>query len=229
MIIQDIYKKYKVPPHLQVHMYSVAAIGQYIAQIIDLSKEKTHNIIVACLLHDIWNILKFEMSLYPDVWEPEWVDYRTTIKEEFKKYGWDEKEATFTLCKKLNISQEAYDLVYAYDTTRPKDISPDNIQLKLIDYSDWRVMVYGIGSLQERINNLISRNIKNKWRSKEKAERMAKDRIETTTTFEQELIESYGINPSDISNLSMQSSIKKMRLYDIHSTPPKNSFSNWSI
>lgn len=217
MIIKKIYETYIVPPHLQNHMYRVASIVQYIWERIWLQKKELHDVITVGLLHDIWNILKFDMSLYPDVREPEWVTYWTNIKEWYKKYGSDEKEATFWICKELNISQEAYDLVVLYDSTLPKNIAKtDNILLKLVDYADSRVMVYWISTIQERIEKLIRRNMKNKWRTREKAESMWQDRINNTSLFEQHLINQYWIDPQGITDTTMKPIIDKLSIYDIH-------------
>jgi HD-GYP domain-containing protein (c-di-GMP phosphodiesterase class II) len=71
MIIQTIYDTYNIPAHLQLHMLRVAAIVQNICQEWKTQNMDVQQLITVALLHDLGNIVKFNMTLYPTVWEPE--------------------------------------------------------------------------------------------------------------------------------------------------------------
>lgn len=68
--ISQIYDRYQVLPALQLHMLRVAAVAQLICSSHHRALPTDH-IISCCLLHDIGNILKFDLTYYPEFLEPE--------------------------------------------------------------------------------------------------------------------------------------------------------------
>lgn len=102
MTIQDAYVKYQIPPKLQMHQYRVAGVALGIAESISVAKVDTENIVRACLLHDMGNIIKFNMSLFPEFFEPEGIDFWRKVKRSFiKKYGPDEHVATMEIAREI--------------------------------------------------------------------------------------------------------------------------------
>ena len=74
MKISEIYQKYQIPPHLQLHMYRVSAVAWTICDNFDEELDKI-KIVAADLLHDMGNIIKFDLKLFPEFLEPEGYDY----------------------------------------------------------------------------------------------------------------------------------------------------------
>ncbi|USN54769.1 MAG: HD domain-containing protein [Candidatus Peribacteria bacterium] len=63
--IQDIYTQYQIPPSLQEHMLRVAAVAEQIC--LHSSQEIDHaTIVTAALLHDMGNIIKFNLDKLPE-------------------------------------------------------------------------------------------------------------------------------------------------------------------
>lgn len=65
MTILEIYKKYKIPHHLQLHILRVGAVATLIIDNInhELVTEFDRNLIITiCLLHDMGNVIKFDFS-----------------------------------------------------------------------------------------------------------------------------------------------------------------------
>lgn len=61
MKIAEIYQKYKVPPNLQEHMLRVAAMAEIIANSWPNNSLDREILLLACLTHDMGNILKFDL------------------------------------------------------------------------------------------------------------------------------------------------------------------------
>ena len=76
MNILQIYKKYQIMPQLAEHQLTVAAVAEELlnhlsfppkadpppAEILD-----RHDVVAACLLHDMGNIVKFDLTKTPDL------------------------------------------------------------------------------------------------------------------------------------------------------------------
>jgi len=61
MTIQQIYDHYDIMPSLQLHMLRVTAVAAMIVESFNQPLDK-NNIIKACLLHDMGNIVKFDFN-----------------------------------------------------------------------------------------------------------------------------------------------------------------------
>src|ERR1035437_2830314 len=108
--ILEIYSEYKIPPNLQRHMFWVAAVATMICDNFDepLPKE---DIITACLLHDMGNIVKYELGYFPEFLKPEGLEYWQNVQNEFReKYGEDEHKVTFLITKEFGLSDRIVEL-----------------------------------------------------------------------------------------------------------------------
>lgn len=158
--ITDIYKEYKIMPQLQMHQFRVTGVAMTILDSINnhvlVHKEE---IIKACLLHDMGNILKFNLDLFPGFSEPEGAEYWKKIKNEYKeKYGDDEHTATSEIVKELGVSNTVFELIKsisflgASETANGEDFSK-----KIVEYCDDRVSPFGVISLEGRLADLRKR------------------------------------------------------------------------
>ena len=152
MKIQNIYDKYKIPKHLQQHMYDVAAVAQMICEGFD-EEINMKLIIKACLLHDMANIIKFDMTLMPEVWELEWVSYRQWIKDNFVvRYGDHEHEATIKILEELGFDGDLRFVVNGIGfSNADKILKSKNWELKIAAYADMRLQPDGVCLLQVRM------------------------------------------------------------------------------
>ncbi|MDD5357495.1 MAG: HD domain-containing protein [Candidatus Pacebacteria bacterium] len=152
MEISAIYKKYKIIPFLQIHMYRVAGVALYICQNL---KEKipTGNVISACLLHDMGNILKFDFTIFPEVFEPEGISYWQKVKTEFsQKYGEDEHTATLAIAKEIGVSQKTYEYLLSIGFSKiAQTFASSDLGKYIPTYADMRVSPHGVVSIEERL------------------------------------------------------------------------------
>ena len=80
-------------PNLREHQLRVASVA---AQICDNFFEPLNkkDIVTACLLHDMGNIIKFNLNYFPELIKPEGIEYWQKVQNEYKKkYGNDESIA----------------------------------------------------------------------------------------------------------------------------------------
>jgi len=59
--ITEIYEHYNIPPWLQEHMLRVSAVSSIICDQLG-DKVRKHEVVSACLLHDMGNIIKFDFD-----------------------------------------------------------------------------------------------------------------------------------------------------------------------
>lgn len=159
MNIKDIYLKYRVNKGLQEHMIRVAAVAQLICEKSTI-KLDTKNIITACLLHDMGNLIKAKMDSLPELYEPEGVAYWTQVQiEMIEKYGSDEHTATIDIINEINPGKEATS--YALDAIGTENTArvhaSDSLGAKIATYSDMRVGPFGIISIKQRMGDLRDR------------------------------------------------------------------------
>ncbi|CAN5229849.1 hypothetical protein BH09PAT2_BH09PAT2_02750 [soil metagenome] len=165
MTIQQIYEQYILMPTLQMHQYRVAGVAHMLCLHYD-NKVDAVNIVAACLLHDMGNILKFKLEMFPDFLEPQGMDYWKKIKNEYHyKYGNDEHKATLEIAKeifkkrnpaineKLN-TERTLELINAIGFSSAQyNFESIDISRKIAAYADMRMEPHGVTSLALRLKD----------------------------------------------------------------------------
>ncbi len=156
--ISEIYTEYKIMPNLQMHMYRVAAVASIICDNLD-EKVNKEEIITACLLHDMGNIIKSDFEFLPELLQPQGPEYWQKVKDEYiGKYGDSDHEANVQITKELSSSGNVLYLVGQIHFSLMcvhRDIVDMNV--KITHYADGRVDPYGIVSYEERMNEAKER------------------------------------------------------------------------
>lgn len=113
----------------------------------------TDSVVMAALLHDMGNIIKFDLKMFPEFLKPEGYDYWKTVQDEyFVKYGKDEHEATYAIAKEIDVSNRVFELILVVGFAKAEDnFCHDDLEKKICAYSDHRVSPFGILSLDERM------------------------------------------------------------------------------
>lgn len=172
MKIEDIYRKFGVPPNLQEHMMCVTGVTSFIEghwknkdNEIDWDLAKK-----IALLHDLGNVVKFDLDRHLDflgTGEESNIDYwRGMQKKIIDTYGTDDHEVTKKMLQEIIVSQEAIDLIQSKgfgNSVATKN--SDSWLLKILFYADMRTLPKGIGTLQERVADIRGRMPKYSSRS----------------------------------------------------------------
>ena len=162
MTVRQIYQQFFIPPNLQNHMVTVAKISSIIANHWQNNNDFViSDLIKVALLHDLGNIVKFDFDKFPQFLGTEisniqfWKDKQTEI---IQKYGKDDHEVTKAMLNELKTDQRLIDIILAKSFDNSITINNSNDWLtKILRYSDLRVMPNGIGSLQQRLDEIKNR------------------------------------------------------------------------
>ncbi len=141
-------------PTLQQHQLRVAAVARmiYDSLSIPLDKEGVVNI---CLFHDMGNIIKFDLSYFPDFIKPEGLDYWQNVKNQFvEKYGKNEHIATEAICRELGLCESQLTYLNTIGFTRAKQaLESESLEQMICCYADQRVGPHGMLSIEERLED----------------------------------------------------------------------------
>jgi len=211
--ITDIYEKYKIMPLLAMHQIRVAAVAMMICDSLSVPIDKD-SVIKACLLHDIGNIIKFDLNHFPETNEPQGIGYWEQVKNEYiNKYGNDEHFASVKIAEELHASQFIVELIASVDSSFVIEIkNSDDLAKKICNYADQRVTPHGITSIRER-------NLEAKERYKNHP-RAFDDESSNLFIFNMEEIEKQifslsNIKPEDINDESARDYIEKLKNFEI--------------
>lgn len=221
--IVDIYKEYKITPSLGAHMFRVAAIATLICDNFDepLPKE---DIVTACLLHDMGNIIKFNMNILPEFFEPEGVEYWRKIQNEFvEKYGKNEHKATVEIVKELGVKDEIVKIIDGIDFLLfDKHQVGNDMSMKIAVYSDSRVDPHGVVSYEARMEEGKKRyqNHKSTFGAVNETERQRL--VECGRQMERQIFAKCRIKPEDINNETINPIISELKNFVIRSSNESN-------
>lgn len=158
MTIPEIYKKYDIMPTLQEHQYRVAAVAKILCERSSINLPKTE-IISSCLLHDMGNLIKFNLDKIPEGLDIGDVAYWKQIQTVMKnKYGEDEHVATYEIAKEVGVSTNILNIIKNMGASHTREmLEQKNLVVLIATYSDLRVTPTGVTSLEMRINDLLKR------------------------------------------------------------------------
>lgn len=149
---REVYAAYTIMPSLRVHQLRVAAVGKMICDNFK-NPVNTHDVILACLFHDMGNILKFELSTFPEFTEPEGVEYWESVKLGYReKYGTNQHLATEKIAREIGLSESAIACMKAVDFTKlDGTLESGTTEMLICEYADMRVAPHGIVPMEQRL------------------------------------------------------------------------------
>jgi|SRR3989339_62863 len=207
--IQQIYSDYKIMPNLQLHQLRVASVAKIIAENFKEKLDK-ESIVIACLFHDMGNIIKFNFSYFTEFLKPEGLEYWQAVKNEYiKKYGHEEHLATELIAKEINVSPQAMECLKQIGfSNSDKNERSESFENKICNYSDMRVDPYGVVSMEKRI-------YEGRKRYEGRKHTIMSERFEplvqSLRNIEKYIFSKTGIKPDEITNEKVQSNIEKLR------------------
>ena len=211
--LTEIYQKYKIMPALQAHQLRVAAVAKQICDNLTTPID-TESVVAACLLHDMANIIKFDLSQFPEFAQPEGLEYWQKIKDEYlQKYKTqDEHPATLAIARELGVSERVQELINAVGFIHGEDNanSPDYGR-KICAYADMRVGPHGVLSLEERLMESARRYTKQILKLGERKDDFAL----ALRKIEEQIFSRCKVEPGDINDRSVAAIIKELKNYEV--------------
>lgn len=210
MNIIDIYKKYELPEHLQMHMLRVAACCM---QILDNwnsdIKVDNNSLIRIALLHDMGNMAKMSEN---QVTNPIFA----SIREKYiNQYGKDDHKINIIIGKQEGLTDEEIDILDRKQLRKNKEIrDSDNYILKICAYCDQRVAPNGVDSLKGRLEELQERH-KNKPNGSMHDPKVAKELTKYALEIEEQVMSKCTLSEDEINNESIEPYIEKLKKYNL--------------
>jgi hypothetical protein len=164
--LSEIYSRFRIPPNLQMHMINAAGVASIIADHWKGTQKMIRDdMIAAVLLHDLGNIVKFDLKSHERIRllgrEAERVDFWRRVQSEVTaKYGHDDHQVTLKMAVELGLSKRVMELIDGLGrfSDGKLDVARDSdFELKICSYSDCRVGPYGVMSLDQRFRDLMER------------------------------------------------------------------------
>lgn len=213
MKILDIYKEYKIMPNLALHQLRVAAVASLICDSLSIQVDKD-SIIKVCLLHDMGNIIKFQLEKFPEWNEPEGTDYWQKIKNDYiSKYSKDEHQASLDIAKELNVSSHILELIDSIDSSVAEKIAIENdFDKKICAYVDNRVSPEGVVSAEKHGLDAKER-YKNHPHAFTEEDRLFFMQI--LYSIENQIFSVSNITPEDITDESIQKHLEFVKNFEI--------------
>lgn len=214
MKILDIYAQYRLMPNLQEHMFRVAGVAQLICDHMTLPVDRSE-VITACLLHDMGNILKFDLTVFPEFLRSKGVAYWQSVKADFhQKYGESEHEATLQIAREIGVNDRVIELISAIGFRQAKEnYESVDFGRKICAYADMRVAPFGVTTLQKRSEDLAHRYSAHYPGPTQKAER--ERFVQFLTKVETQIFEKCDIQPTDLTEDRIQKSIPLLKEWQI--------------
>lgn len=202
-------------PSLQLHQLRVAAVGKLICENFSKSVNK-EDVILACLFHDMGNIVKSDLSYFPDFTKPEGIEYWESVKSDFiKKYGGEQHSTNAAIMREVGLPLSIIELLNGAGFSRIESVvASKSFELKLLQYADMRVGPHGVLSLDERLAEGRERYIvrkKDYYDTHEGFEKL----LSSAHKLEEQIFEHAAIKPEDINDTMVAPLIEELWEYPV--------------
>lgn len=211
--ITEIYKQYDITALLALHQMRVASVADMICGSLSIPVDK-QNIIKACILHDMGNIVKFDFNNLTEHNEQEGVERLKSIQRDFiLKYGNNDHLANLAIAKELDMPERVCDLINHLDSKLIKEIiETDDFGKKICIYSDSRVSPHGIVSVEHRSLEAVER-YKNHSHTFSEEDRVYF--VEKMSEIEKQIFSYSNIKPEDINDDSIAVYLEKNKNFEM--------------
>ena len=212
---REIYAAYKIMPSLQLHQLRVAAAAKLIC---DNFREPINegDVILTCLFHDMGNIVKSDLSHFPDFTEPEGIEYWERVKADFiAKYGAEQHAANAAIAREIGLSQHIVDMMDASGFSRIEGVLGNaSYELKIYQYADMRVGPRGVLPLGGRLAEGRMRYVAPKMDYYDSNEGFQK-LLHVAHDIEQQIFTKVAITPENINDASVAPLIEELWEYTV--------------
>ena len=213
---QEIYQAYRIMPNLRLHQTRVAAVGRMVAD--HFSGPLDENaVILACLFHDMGNIIKFDLSVFPQFLEPEGREYWQSVKDGYlQKYGPDEHAASLAIAKEIGLPEAVCVLIDETRFSRLEAARDDaSFEQKLVKYADLRAAPLGILSLEDRLEEGRVRYSQKKGYDTPEGRERYRFSKSAAIEIETQIFSHCSTGPDDINDATVAPLIEELRNYPV--------------
>lgn len=215
MTVGELYESYRIIPILQMHQLRVAAVGKTICDHFDRGID-TQSVVLACLFHDMANIIKSDLSIFPEALQPEGRDHWEQVKREYiEKYGESEHAAALTIAQEIGLPEAVRHLIAHIGFSQLEETRDHgSYELKIVEYSDCRVSPQGITDMATRLEDARVRYA-NKFTDIPTAPTRFNELLQAAYAVEGQIFEHVDIRPEELTEESLAGIIRELREYKI--------------
>ena len=213
----EIYAEYRIMPSLQLHQLRVAAVAKMICDNLIVPVD-SRTVVLAAILHDMGNILKFDLTVFPESVQPEGLEYWKTVKADFeKKYGTDQHAASLAIAKELGLSEEVQKCIDSVAFAKAEEVrDASSIEQKICEYADSRVAPHGIVPMDERLEEGRKRYLNRTVETGLAAARARFDALKKAEEdIERDIFSHSRIQSTDITDAATAPLIEELRKYPV--------------
>lgn len=185
MKIEQLYTQYQIPPNLQQHMLWTAALGQLVVQSWQADPIKKDQTILALLVHDMGNIVKFDLesdfSAKLLESQGQTLSRWQQVQQEFTaKYSADADQANIAIAQEVGLPELVIQLLKNHTFEQiPELVENQQWEHLICLYGDLRIGPHGLLSIKERIEDLRQRYLQrdHAWANKKLFEKRLSDSL----------------------------------------------------
>lgn len=211
MKVLDAYTRYNIPPFLQLHQLRVAAVAKSIIDSFDSTLDG-RAVLIACLFHDMGNIIKVDFTQFPETFEPEGIAYWRKVQADFvRRYGPDEHHATIAIGHELHLPLQAIAFMDHLGFSKLEHSrDTHSYEQKIVQYADTRVAPLGVLSMQARYAETRIR-YQSRRTDIPGDDARYQELIAASEELERQIFSRCNIKPEDIADESVASVIEELR------------------
>lgn len=162
--IAEIYDRFIIPSNLRLHMYRVASVAEMICDSLPGASVNNSNVVAACLLHDLGNIVKFDLKSDSSAGllclDGKDLDYWLEVKKDMTaRYGAVDHVATHNMLSELGVDARLMSMMDNMGRMFGSGSAAGNgdLEADICGYSDCRVGPDGVQSVTDRITAFYER------------------------------------------------------------------------
>lgn len=208
----EIYSEYRIMPGLQMHQLRVAAVGKTVCDSLKVPID-SDAVVTACLFHDMGNIIKSDLTMFPEFFGEHDAAYWENVKKEYlAKYGTNEHHATIAIGKELGLPEKAITLMDSVGFTHLETTRDGaSLEQKVVQYSDLRVAPHGVVSLSERLEEGRRRYEGRGHHDFPETKIRYAELVAAAEEIERQIFALANIKPDSITEESVQAAIAELR------------------
>jgi hypothetical protein len=161
MRAKEIYQEFNIPSNLSDHMLGVAGVVIFLQEHWKGPEVNWDVLKKSALLHDLGNIVKFDLENYPELLGKELknIEHWRRIKTDaIRKYGSDDHEVTRKMLDWLGVEELVKKTILNKSFGNAVQVSSGNDWYsKILLYADLRMLPKGLATLAERIEDVKKR------------------------------------------------------------------------
>ncbi len=215
MTVQDVFEHYRIMPILQLHQLRVAAVGKTTCDHFDRALDM-QSVTLACLFHDMANIIKSDLSVFPEALEPKGREYWEGVKKEFiEQYGKSEHHAALAIAHEIGLSESVIRLIDGIGFSQLENTRDrGSFELKIVEYSDCRVSPHGVTSMDARLEDAKVRYA-NKFSDMPEAPERFNELLQAAHDVERQIFTHTDIRPEELTEQVLRPIAETLREYKI--------------